>query len=150
MMTTEPLTNTELAERRVQQLAAALDYWRERAEAAEAKLAAPLLALFAEEAARAEAAEAKLADLEAQLAAQQWRPVTEKPPEPPDGETSEYLTWNDLTGFTVRRYRDGQFHSAFRKQPTHWRPLPPAPDLEAQLAAQQWRPIPPTASETTQ
>ena len=40
MMTTEPLTNTELAERRVQQLAAALDYWRERAEAAEAKLAA--------------------------------------------------------------------------------------------------------------
>ena len=64
MMTTEPLTNTELAERRVQQLAAALDYWRERAEAAEAKLAAPLLALFAEEAARAEAAEAKLAAMQ--------------------------------------------------------------------------------------
>ncbi len=29
-MMTEPLTNTELAERRVQKLAAALDYWRER------------------------------------------------------------------------------------------------------------------------
>ena len=72
MMTTEPLTNTELtehvrtalggvgpqqvkrvmkgvrglcdraeaAERRVQELAAALDYWRERAMLAEAKLAA--------------------------------------------------------------------------------------------------------------
>ena len=69
---------------------------------------------------------ARVAELEAQLAAQ-WRPVTEKPTEPPDGETSEYLTWNDFVGFTVRRYHDGQFHSAFRKQPTHWRPLPPAP-----------------------
>ena len=53
------------------------------------------------------AALARVAELEAALAAQGWRPVTEKPPEPPDGETSEYLTWNDLTGFTVRRYRDG-------------------------------------------
>jgi hypothetical protein len=70
---------------------------------------------------------ARVAELEAQLAAQGWRPVTEKPTEPPDGETSEYLTWNDFVGFTVRRYHDGQFHSAFRKQPTHWRPLPPAP-----------------------
>lgn len=51
MMTTEPLTNTELAEKRVQELAAALDYWRERAMSAEAK-----------------------------LAAQQWRPVTEEWP----------------------------------------------------------------------
>ena len=72
----------------------------------------------------AEQLRARVAELEA---AQQWRPVTEKPTEPPDGETSEYLTWNDFVGFTVRRYRDGQFHSAFRKQPTHWRPLPPAP-----------------------
>ncbi len=70
---------------------------------------------------------ARVAELEAQLDAQGWRPVTEKPTEPPDGETSEYLTWNDFVGFTVRRYHDGQFHSAFRKQPTHWRPLPPAP-----------------------
>ena len=70
---------------------------------------------------------ARVAELESQLAAQGWRPVTEKPTEPPDGETSEYLTWNDFVGFTVRRYHDGQFHSAFRKQPTHWRPLPPAP-----------------------
>ena len=73
------------------------------------------------------AALARVAELEAQLDAQGWRPVTEKPTEPPDGETSEYLTWNDFVGFTVRRYHDGQFHSAFRKQPTHWRPLPPAP-----------------------
>ena len=72
------------------------------------------------------AALARVAELEAASDAQ-WRPVTEKPPEPPDGETSEYLTWNDFVGFTVRRYHDGQFHSAFRKQPTHWRPLPPAP-----------------------
>ena len=76
---------------------------------------------------RLDAAEARVAELEAQLVAQGWRPVTEKPTEPPDGETSEYLTWNDFVGFTVRRYHDGQFHSAFRKQPTHWRPLPPAP-----------------------
>ena len=73
------------------------------------------------------AALARVAELEAQLDAQGWRPVTEKPTEPPDGETSEYLTWNDFVGFTVRRYHDGQFHSAFRKQPTHWRPLPPDP-----------------------
>jgi hypothetical protein len=82
--------------------------------------------------ARAKAAEnrrlaARVAELESQLAAQGWRPVTEKPPEPPDGETSEYLTWNDFTGFTVRRYLDGQFRSVFRNPPTHWRPLPPAP-----------------------
>ena len=69
---------------------------------------------------------ARVAELEAASDAQ-WRPVMEKPTEPPDGETSEYLTWNDFVGFTVRRYHDGQFHSAFRKQPTHWRPLPPAP-----------------------
>ena len=84
---------------------------------------------------RAEAAATALAarvtELESQLAAQ-WRPVTEKPVEPPDGETSEYLTWNDFVGFTVRRYHDGQFHSAFRKQPTHWRPLPPAPQETTQ------------------
>ena len=85
---------------------------------------------------RAKAAEderdALRAELEAQQAAQQWRPVTDEPTEPPDGETSEYLTWNDFVGFTVRRYRDGQFHSAFRKQPTHWRPLPPAPQEPTQ------------------
>ena len=69
------------------------------------------------------AALARVAELEAQLDAQGWRPVTEEPVA--DGE---YLTWNDFTtGFTVRRYRDGQFHSAFRNQPTHWRSLPPAP-----------------------
>ena len=73
------------------------------------------------------AAEARVAELESQLAAQGWRPVTEKPTEPPDGETSEYLTWNDFVGFTVRRYHDGQFRSVFRNPPTHWRPLPPAP-----------------------
>ena len=72
------------------------------------------------------AALARVAELEAASDAQ-WRPVTEKPPEPPDGETSEYLTWNDFVGFTVRRYHDGQFRSVFRNPPTHWRPLPPAP-----------------------
>jgi len=53
------------------------------------------------------AALARVAELEAQLDAQGWRPVTEKPTEPPDGETSEYLTWNDFVGFTVRRYHRG-------------------------------------------
>ena len=80
---------------------------------------------------RAEAAAtalvARVAELEAASDAQGWRPVTEKPAEPPDGETSEYLTWNDFVGFTVRRYHDGQFRSVFRNPPTHWRPLPPAP-----------------------
>ena len=106
---------------------------RARAEAAEAEAEDAILAA-SDAAQREENAmhalshfRARVAELEAQLDAQGWRPVTEKPPEPPDGETSEYLTWNDLIGFTVRRYHDGQFHSAFRKQPTHWRPLPPAP-----------------------
>ena len=104
-----------------------------RAEAAEAEAEDAILAA-SDAAQREENAmhalshfRARVAELEAQLVAQGWRPVTEKPTEPPDGETSEYLTWNDFVGFTVRRYHDGQFHSAFRKQPTHWRPLPPAP-----------------------
>ena len=106
---------------------------RARAEAAEAEVV-DLHRQLAEMAAAMEEIEderlallARVAELEAASDAQGWRPVTEKPTEPPDGETSEYLTWNDFVGFTVRRYHDGQFHSAFRKQPTHWRPLPPAP-----------------------
>jgi uncharacterized coiled-coil protein SlyX len=104
-----------------------------RAEAAEAEAEDAIL-VASDAAQREESAmhalshfRARVAELESQLAAQGWRPVTEKPPEPPDGETSEYLTWNDFTGFTVRRYLDGQFRSVFRNPPTHWRPLPPAP-----------------------
>ena len=75
--------------------------------------------------ARAEAAEARVAELEAQLVAQGWRPVTEKPTAhdsylvyravPPRGEpwNYEFGIWDD-TGWDVSAV-------------THWRPLPPAP-----------------------
>ena len=97
MMTTEPLTNTELAEKRVQELAAALDYWRERAMSAEAK-----------------------------LAAQQWRPVTEKPliamqyqvvvqhsRQQPAADHMAYYPSSGWTGTDV----------------IYWRPIPPLPPL---------------------
>ena len=99
-MTTEPLTNTELAEKRVQELAAALDYWRERAEAAEAKLAGMQTAALSDVAYAVgldwptatrrdildaiRASSRRLAELAAALAAaraaQQWRPGNVEPP----------------------------------------------------------------------
>ena len=74
---------------------------------------------------RLDAAEARVAELEAQLVAQGWRPVTEKPTAhdsylvyravPPRGEpwNYEFGIWDD-TGWDVSAV-------------THWRPLPPAP-----------------------
>ena len=68
---------------------------------------------------------ARVAELEAQLDAQGWRPVTEEPPAhdsylvyravPPRGEpwNYEFGIWDD-TGWDVSAV-------------THWRPLPPAP-----------------------
>ena len=87
---------------------------------------APLLALFAEEAARAEVAERLVTDLEAQLAAQQWRPVTEKPlvamqyqivvqhsRQQPAADHMAYYPSSGWTGTDV----------------IYWRPIPPLPPL---------------------
>ena len=85
---------------------------------------APLLALFAEEAARAEVAERLVTDLEAQLAAQQWRPVTEKPEQP-----DTYLVYrggaahNEPWRYDFAVWEDAWDTEAF----SHWRPLPPTP-----------------------
>jgi hypothetical protein len=71
------------------------------------------------------AALARVAELESQLAAQGWRPVTEKPPahdsylvyraSPPQAEPwrYEFGVWDD-SGWDIEAI-------------THWRPLPPAP-----------------------
>ena len=71
------------------------------------------------------AALARVAELEAQLAAQQWRPVTEKPTadetyllyraSPPQTEPWRY----DFGVWEDDRWDNEGF--------THWRPLPPAP-----------------------
>jgi len=80
--------------------------------------------------ARAEEAEARVADLEAQLAAQQWRPVTEKPEKP--GWYSVYdsdghVFYNaEIFPYRVARWT-GKWDSAFNGLVDYWRPLPPAP-----------------------
>ena len=70
--------------------------------------------------ARAEAAEA-----EAERAAQQWRPVTEKPAEP-----GRYLVWcpSPWPGYEIAPYDRGWGYVDLRF--THWQPLPPAPDTQ--------------------
>ena len=102
-----------------------------RAEAAEAEAEDAILAA-SDAAQREENAmhalshfRARVAELEAQLVAQGWRPVTEKPTAhdsylvyravPPRGEpwNYEFGIWDD-TGWDVSAV-------------THWRPLPPAP-----------------------
>ena len=56
-------------------------------------------------------------------AAGEWRPVTEPPDNP-----GLYLTHNgsryDIHAWDGRRWTD----SSYGRWPTHWRPLPPAPD----------------------
>ena len=80
--------------------------------------------------ARAEAAEARVAELESQLAAQQWRPVTEKPEKP--GWYSVYdsdghVFYNaDIFPYRVARWT-GKWDSAFNGLIDYWCPLPPAP-----------------------
>ena len=70
--------------------------------------------------ARAEAAEA-----EAERAAQQWRPVTEKPAAP-----GRYLVWcpSPWPGYEIAPYDRGWGYIDLRF--THWQPLPPAPDTQ--------------------
>ena len=79
------------------------------------------------------AALARVAELEAQLDAQGWRPVTEKPDKP--GwyvvyDSDGHVFYNaDIFPYRVARWT-GKWDSAFNGLVDYWRPLPPAP-LEA-------------------
>ena len=70
--------------------------------------------------ARAEAAERRVAELEAQLAAQAWRPVTEKPT-----EAGYYQAVND--GLYEHCYYGPNGWEDYYLTPTHWRPLTDPP-----------------------
>lgn len=83
--------------------------------------------------ARAEAAERRVAELEAQLAAQAWRPVTEPPT-----EAGEYLGWESdgarrliiVTYDPDLDYEDSWAWGDWYGEATpitHWRPLPAPP-----------------------
>ena len=79
---------------------------------------------------RLDAAEARVAELESQLAAQGWRPVTEKPDKP--GwyvvyDSDGHVFYNaDIFPYRVARWT-GKWDSAFNGLVDYWRPLPPAP-----------------------
>lgn len=93
------------------------DHWKARAERAEAEAAA---------------LKSRVAELEAQLAAaraaQQWRPVTE----PPTEDDTVCLVWSHVWDVDFASWYEGAFHYRYMTPPTHWRPLPVAPDAEAQ------------------
>ena len=80
-------------------------------------------------------ARARVAELESQLAAQQWRPVTERPEKP--GWYSVYdsdghVFYNaDIFPYRVARWT-GKWDSAFNGLIDYWRPLPPAPQEPTQ------------------
>jgi hypothetical protein len=73
---------------------------------------------------------ARVTELEAQLAAQGWRPVTEKPDKP--GwyvvyDSDGHVFYNaDIFPYRVARWT-GKWDSAFNGLVDYWRPLPPAP-----------------------
>ena len=78
--------------------------------------------------ARAEEAEARVADLEAQLAAQQWRPVTEKP----------VVTMQYQVVVQHSRQQPAADHMAYYPSSgwtgtdvIYWRPIPPLPAPDA-------------------
>lgn len=64
----------------------------------------------------------KIQELEARLADQEWRPVTEKPT-----ENGDYLTWIWSNEYQVQTYDNGYWYSDDMDPLTHWRPLPPPP-----------------------
>ena len=84
------------------------------------------------------AALARVAELESQLAAQGWRPVTEKPDKP--GwyvvyDSDGHVFYNaDIFPYRVARWT-GKWDSAFNGLVDYWRPLPPAPPEPPQLPA---------------
>ena len=84
----------------------------------------------AERLVRMYAAERRVAELEAQLAAQGWRPVTEKPDKP--GwyvvyDSDGHVFYNaDIFPYRVARWT-GKWDSALNGLVDYWRPLPPAP-----------------------
>ena len=102
-----------------------------RAEAAEAEVV-DLHRQLAEMAAAMEEIEderlallARVAELEATLAAQGWRPVTEKPV-----ADDEYLVWcSSYEGCEIQSYssRLNRWYSNAGNDADYWRPLPPDP-----------------------
>ena len=108
--------------------------WRQEYEAAVIERNGLIMALMAAEKresaalSRAEAAEQRVAELEAQLAAQAWRPVTEPPIE--DGWYDVYAPdFKDYGEFqdTARWERSEWFVYGEPISPTHWAKLRPAP-----------------------
>ena len=100
-----------------------------RVEAAEAEAArlrdenAEAWFAFYRQQSRGDRLAARVAELEAQLAAQQWRPVTEKPE--PDQKV-EIIIEATFDGYGRKGWTTGGFY--FNADfPTGWRPLPPAP-----------------------
>ncbi len=79
---------------------------------------------------RNDALAARVAELESQIAAQGWRPVTEKPDKP--GwyvvyDSDGHVFYNaDIFPYRVARWT-GKWDSAFNGLVDYWRPLPPAP-----------------------
>lgn len=67
------------------------------------------------------------AELDALTAAHAWRPVTEAP------TNGEYLTYvggvYDLCMYTAN-LDEPWWNGAYGRTPTHWQPLPPAPDAD--------------------
>ena len=71
------------------------------------------------------AARQRVAELESQLAAQGWRPVTEKPP-----ADDEYLVWcSSYAGCEIQSYskRLNRWYGNTGNDADYWQPLPPAP-----------------------
>ena len=84
--------------------------------------------LFSAAIACAEAAGKRVAELEAELAATAWRPVTEPPT-----EDDEYLVWcNSYEGFDMYHYSvKVGWYAPCGNDPDYWQPLPPPPSPDA-------------------
>ena len=74
---------------------------------------------------------ARVAELEAQLAAPQWRPVKEKPV-----ADDEYLVWcSSYEGCEIQSYssRLNHWYSNAGNDADYWQPLPPPPDAATEV-----------------